>query len=105
MAKIKIETKNRRWLTTYSSLFILLLFATSVSCKTKDEEKKAETVTTNLQDVRENNSTVNEYTNFVSNDKHKMTLDHAYTNEAFLKLTSAISPMAGEVGFDIKGDL
>ena len=105
MAKIKIETKNRGWLKTFLGLSILLLFATSIGCKNKEEENKAETVTTDAVDVHENNSTVTEYITFVRSDKNKMTLDHAYTNETLLKLTSAISAMAGEVDFEIKGDL
>ena len=76
-----------------------------VSCDSDKKEDKADTVTTDAMDIKENNSTVTEYITFVSNDKNKMTLDHAYTNEALLKLTSATSAMAGEVGFDIKGDL
>lgn len=76
-----------------------------VSCKNNEMENEAKVDTADAMGVKENNSTVTDYITFVGNDENKMTLDHAYTNEALLKLTNASSAMAGEVGFDIKGDL
>lgn len=105
MKNIKIETKNRGWLTTVLGLFMLVLFATSMGCKNNEYVDTSGTATTDAMGVHENNSTVAEYITFVSNDNNKMTLDHAYTNEALLKLTSATSAMAGAVGFEVKGDL
>ncbi len=102
---IKTESKKYGWLAPLIGLSILIVSVTSISCKSKEGENKAEIVTTDALDVHENNSTVTEYIAFVSNDKNKMTLDHAYTNDALLKLNAAISAMAGEVDFDIKGDL
>lgn len=99
-----IETKNRSSLKAFLSISIIVLFAISIGCKNKQKDVSA-VETADLISVKENNSSVAEYISFVSNDKNKMTLDHAYTNEALLKLTSAASGMAGEIGFDIKGDL
>ncbi len=105
MTKIEIKTRYRGWDITFLGLFILLVFAVSTGCKDKENEIKAEAPATDATGIRENNSTVNEYVTFVNNNQNKMALDHAYTNEALLKLTSATSVMASEVGFDIKGDL
>ncbi|MGA9651723.1 hypothetical protein [Pedobacter sp.] len=89
-----------------ASVSVAVLLATSIGCSSKEnEEKTEETAMTDAMDVKEDNGTVNEYVTFVNNDKNKMALDHAYTNEALLKLTSAIDAMAGEVDFDIKSDL
>ncbi|TDE18010.1 hypothetical protein [Dyadobacter psychrotolerans] len=106
MGSIKNEIKNCKWVKSVSGIFIVLLLAASVSCNNKEkEEKSEETGMADAGDVKENNSTVEEYVTFVSNDKDKMALDHAYTNEALLKLTSAVDAMAGEVDYDIKADL
>jgi hypothetical protein len=39
--------------------------------------------------------------NFVENNKEKMSLDHAYTNEAS-KLIEATNAIANEVGYDVQ---
>ncbi len=80
-----------------------------------DNVKKTEAVTeadnitnTNepdLIEVKENNGTVAAYVNFVENSKEKMSLDHAYTNEALLKLIEATNAMANEVGYDVQADI
>lgn len=102
MKAIKIE-KNRNLLTTVFLGFGI--FALSfMGCDNNKKADKAETVASDAIDVHENNSTVAEYITFIGSD-NKMTLDHAYTNEALLKLISATRAMAGETGFDIKGDL
>ena len=58
-----------------------------------------------LIDVHENNSTVAAYTTFINSGTNKMSLDHAFTNEALLKLTDATNAMADAVGFSVKADL
>jgi hypothetical protein len=60
---------------------------------------------TDLTSVKENNSTVEAYVNFVETGRNKMSLDHEYTNEAFLKLIEATDAMAGEVGYEVQADL
>ena len=58
-----------------------------------------------LLEVKENNHTVAAYVNFIESSKEKMSLDHAYTNEALLKLIAATNAIADEVGFDVRADL
>ena len=60
---------------------------------------------TDLTSVKENNSTVEAYVNFVETSKNKMGLDHEYTNEALLKLIEATNAMAGEVGYEVQAEL
>jgi hypothetical protein len=43
--------------------------------------------------------------NFVDESNSSMSLDHAYTNEAFSKLIAATEAMATEVGYDVQSDL
>ncbi len=58
-----------------------------------------------LLGVKENNDTVAAYVDFVENSKEKMSLDHAYTNEALLKLIEATNAMANEVGYEVPADI
>lgn len=113
MAEIKIEQKKQIWpwllvgLIIAALLFYFLVF--------RDNDNNIEVVTetksvsdtneNNLLGVKENNSTVAAFVSFVENDTSRMSLDHAYINEALLKLTSAINAMAGEIGYDIRADL
>jgi len=107
MENMNSNTANGKWFKGLSGISMVFLLAVSISCGTKDKEEEStgDTTMTDAMDVKEGNSTVNEYVTFVNNDKNKMALDHAYTNEALLKLTSAIDAMAVEVDFDIKADL
>ncbi len=113
MAEIKIEQKKQVWpwllvgLVVVALLLYFLVF--------RDNGKNTEVVTeadditiTNESDllgVKENNSTVAAYVNFVENSKEKMSLDHAYTNEALLKLIDATNAKANEVGYEVQADL
>ncbi|TDE18125.1 hypothetical protein [Dyadobacter psychrotolerans] len=101
------NTAKGKWFKGLSSISMVFLLAVSISCGTKDkeEEKTGETTMNDATDVKEDNSKVAEYVTFIGNDQNKMALDHAYTNEALLKLTSAVDAMASEVNFDIKADL
>ncbi|WP_286817610.1 hypothetical protein [Desulfobacter sp. UBA2225] len=60
---------------------------------------------TDLINVKENNSTVAAYINFVETSKNKMSLEHEYTNEALSKLVEATNAMAGEVGYEVRADI
>ena len=60
---------------------------------------------TGLINVHENNSTVAAFVTFVNDDANKMSLDHAYTNEALLKLMEATNAMADEIGYNVRADL
>ncbi len=105
MAEIRIEKKKSvlPWILLALGVIALLLYLFVFS--KKEGPAPAEPVATSLIDVREANATVTSYVTFVQADTAKMSLDHAYTNEALLKLSDAISAMAGEAGFDVKADL
>jgi hypothetical protein len=70
-----------------------------------DEDYVTNTNGIDLQEVKENNTTVAAYVNFAENSKQKMSLDHAYTNEALLKLIEATNAMADEVGYEVRADM
>jgi hypothetical protein len=107
MKSINIEKNNRvgSKSTLLIWIFCLVIFSAGCTSKEKDNADGADATATDIIETKEDNGTVNEYVTFVRNDKNKMALDHAYANEALLKLTSATEAMAGEVGFDIKADL
>jgi hypothetical protein len=121
MTEIKIEKKKTVWpwiLLGLAILAVIIYFVVYYDFdeKTNEEYQGTESVATdeteqigsketNLIEVKENNSTVAAYVNFVDADKDKMGLHHAYTNEALLKLTAAINAMADEVGYDVRADI
>ncbi len=81
---------------------------TSELTDTKETDLTSEltdTKETDLINVKENNSTVAAYINFVETGKNKMSLDHEYTNETLSKLIEATNAMAGEVGYEVQADL
>ncbi|MBU1013401.1 MAG: hypothetical protein KKG99_10365 [Bacteroidetes bacterium] len=113
MAEIKIEQKKQAWPWMIVGLVIVALLAYFLVFS--DDGKNTEAVTeadhitntseTDLLGVKENNGTVAAYINFAENSKEKMSLDHAYTNEALLKLIDATNAMANEVGYEVRADL
>lgn len=113
MAEIKIEQKKQVWpwlligLVIAALLVYFLVFRDNV--KNSEGLTEADYITnTNKPDllgVKENNSTVAAYVNFVETSKENMSLDHEYTNEALLKLIEATNAIAGEVGFEVRADL
>lgn len=113
MAEIKIEQKKQVWPWMIVGLVIaaLLVYLLVFSDNSKNTEVVTEadhitnTSETDLLEVKENNDTVAAYVNFVENSKEKMSLDHAYTNEALLKLIEATNAMANEVGYEVRADL
>jgi hypothetical protein len=112
MAEIKIEQKKRIWPWLLFGLIALsLLFyfvAKRDNNKTEDIAEAQYIEKANENDIiaiEENNAIVAAYIDFVENSKDKMSLDHAYTNEALLKLTQATAAMADEAGYDVKADL
>lgn len=106
MTEIKIEKKKPiwPWLLLGAGILALVLYF-FIFKGDNDKEEVAETPATSLMDVRENNSTVAAYVNFINSDTNKMSLDHSFTNEALLKLTDATNAMADEVGYSVKADL
>jgi hypothetical protein len=113
MAEIKIEQKKQVWPWLLVGLVIVALLVYFLVFR--DNGENTEVVTeadyiTNKKEydllgVNENNDTVAAYVNFVEHNKEKMSLDHAYTNEALLKLIEATNAMANEVGYDVQADL
>jgi hypothetical protein len=85
MAEIKIEQKTD--LVVVGSIIVALF----VYFLVRDNGENTEAVTepepitneTDLLGIKENNDIVAAYVNFVENNKEKMSLDHAYTNEAY----------------------
>lgn len=113
MAEIKIEQRKQIWpwllagIVTIALLVYFLAFRNND--KTINTEDEADYITntdeTDLSEIKENNSTVAAYVDFVENSKGKMDLDHAYTNEALLKLIEATNAMANEVDYEVQADL
>jgi hypothetical protein len=113
MAEIKIEQKKQGWQWLLVGLVIAAVLIYFVVFRDKnntsdvvtEENYSSGTNDTNLLGVKENNSIVAAFVSFVENDTARISLDHAYTNEALLKLTAATDAMAGEIGYDIRTDL
>ena len=115
MAEIKIEQKKQVWPWLLAGLVLAGIVIYFLMFRDNDNVNTTEVVTeesyisdtneTNLLDVKENNSTVAAFVSFVENDTNRMSLDHAYTNEALLKLKAATKAMAGEIGYEIQADL
>ncbi len=107
MAEIKIERKKQVWPWILGGLVIatLLVYFLAFYNNGKSTGNINNTNESDLIGLKENNSTVDAYVNFVENSKGEMSLDHAYTNEALLKLIEATNAMAKEVGYEIQADL
>lgn len=113
MAEIKIEQKKTIWpwllvgLVLVALLMYFLVF--------RDNGRNTEALTqadyfANTNEpasvgVKKNNVTVAAYVNFVENRREQTSLDHAYTNEAILKLIDATNAKANEVGYEVRADL
>lgn len=111
MTEIKIEKKKPIlvWIILVIAVIALLIYFLGYY---NDNTEQYDTKTTenineepkDLIGVKENNSIVVTYINFVENDKN-MNLDHDYTHGALLKFTDAVQAMANEVGFDVQADI
>lgn len=112
MAEIKIEQKKQVWPWILAGLVVAALVIYFLM--DNDDDNTTEVATeenyisdeneSNLLDVKENNSTVAAFVSFVENDTNRVSLDNAYTNEAFTKLTAATNAMAEEIGYDGRAD-
>jgi hypothetical protein len=113
MAEIKVEQKKPIWPWLLFGLIIVALFVYFLVFRDNGENTEAvtepEPITitneTDLLGIKENNDIVAAYVNFVENNKEKMSLDHAYTNEALSKLIEATNAIANEVGYDVQADI
>ncbi|MDT3739115.1 MAG: hypothetical protein RO257_06385 [Candidatus Kapabacteria bacterium] len=112
MTEIKIEKKKpiMVWIVLAIAVIALLIYFLGYYNDNKEnyDTKTTENITeqpTDLINVKENNSIVAAYINFVEYDKNNMNLEHDYTHEALLKLTEAVQAMANETGVDVKTDI
>lgn len=115
MAEIKIEQRKQIWpwlllgLAIIALLIYFLGFRNNGKTTDTDTEDDADYITAtdpiDLVDIKENNSIVAAYVDLVENSKDKMELDHAYTNEALLKLIEATNAIANEVDYEVRADL
>ena len=104
MTEIKIAKKKPVW--PWILLLFGLLAAASFLFFRNHKIMPVETVDKKvLIDVHENNTIVAAYVAFINADTNTMSLDHAFTNEALIKLTDAVDAMATEADFDIKVDI
>jgi uncharacterized protein YxeA len=113
MAEIKIEQKKQIWPWILAGLVIAAVLLYFLAFRDNDKNKQVVSETdyitntneSTLPGVKENNVTVAAYVNFVESNKVKLSLDHAYTNEALLKLIEATNVKAREVGYEVQADL
>ncbi len=107
MAEIKIEKKKVVWPWILLALGIIALLIYLFWFRGKHEKETVATqqVATQLIDVNEDNATVAGYVSFIQADTATMNFDHTYAHQALAKLIDATKAMAGEIGFDIKGNL
>jgi len=104
MAEIKIEKKKTFWLWVLLGFAIIAIVIYFTAFNEVKEEIVTVPDTIDLIGVNENNTKVNEYIDFIEADNIKMTLDHAYTHAAILKLVNAINSLADEIGYEFKID-
>ena len=107
MTEIKIEKKTPVW---PKILFVLVLLFIAYAAwffffQNDKVEPLATANETVLIDLHENNNIVAAYVTFINSDTNTMSLDHAFTSEAFTKLTDAVDAMATETGYDLKADI
>lgn len=114
MTEIKIEKKKQGWpwlLVALMIVFILVYLVLKNNFIDKPDSTISEETfneginSKNLLDVKENNRSVEAYVSFIKEDSGKVSVDFAYTKEAFLKLTTASKAMAEEIGYNIQADL
>jgi DNA-binding transcriptional regulator of glucitol operon len=113
MAEIKIEQKKQIWPWVVAGLVITALLIYFLVFRDSDKYTEAVTeadYTTNTSEAvllgeNENNGAVAAYINFVEDSQERMSVDHAYTNEALLKLIEAINAKANEVGYEVRADI
>ncbi|MFO8146893.1 MAG: hypothetical protein R6U03_05835 [Gillisia sp.] len=114
MAEIKIEKKKPVWpwimLAAVVIALLVLLFANPWDDDEDYEEveETTEMVTTektDLQNTREENSTVIAYVEWINTNKGQMGIDHEFTHQAITKLANATQAMANEIDFNIEAEL
>lgn len=107
MTEIKIEKKKPLvpWMLLGVVLVGILAVLAYFMVFNDGKDVMKTTETSSLINVNENNSTVAAFVRFVEVGNNEMTLNHAYTNEALLKLTEATNAMADEIKYDVRADM
>jgi len=104
MTEIKIEKKAAIWPWLLLAIGVLaavwFFFLRNNDVKPVEEANKI-----SLIDVQEGNRIVASYVLFINSDTNTMRLDHTFTIEAIVKLTTAVDAMATEVNYDVKDDI
>ena len=100
-----IQKQQPVLMTIILNIAFAALFISVLACNNKKEKEDETEESSELIDVKENNSTVTEFVRFVESDNNRMELDHAYTNEALNKLVQATNAMANEVDYDVKANM
>lgn len=106
MAEIKIEKKKPVliWVLIALGIVVVLIYFMYPNDLNDETEKVPET-TTALIEVNENNNIVTAFVDFIEIDSNRMSLEHAFTDEALSKLSDATNAMADAAGYVVKGDI
>lgn len=106
MAEIKIEKKKPVLIWVLLALGVAAVLIYLVYAYTlKEVVEEIPETTTALIDVNENIPIVTAFVDFIELDSNRMSLDHAFTNEALSKLTNATDAIADAAGYDVKADI
>ena len=106
MAEIKIEKKKPVliWMLSALGVVAVLLFIIMNYAFLEEVAEEPE-ATTSIIEVNERNAVVIAFVDFIEIDSNRMSLDHAFTNEALFKITDATNAIADDAGYVIKADI
>lgn len=104
MAEIKIEKKKPIliWMLLGFGFVAVFIYFMSLNDFENIEEVSE---TAELINVNKNNPAVSAYVNFIESDNNRMTMNHAFTHEAIIKLTNATIAIADDADYKIKSDM
>ena len=105
MAEIKIEKKKPIWIWMLLGLGLVAAFIYYMSLNDDYADIEEVSETAELINVNKNNPAVSDYINFIESDTNRMTMDHAFTHEAIIKLTNATIALADDADYEIKADM
>lgn len=106
MTQIKITKKKSVliWVLLALGIVAVLIYFMYPYVFNEEVEEVPET-TTALIEVDENLTIVTAFVDFIEIDSNRMSLDHAFANEALLKLSNATIAMADAAGYAVKADI
>ena len=114
MAEIKIEKKRTPiwpWVLIALAIVAFLIYLFSAGDEENDRDEMTEVTTedssyaSSSPEVSGNSAAVLAFLSFIRDDPDKMGLNHEFTNEALLRLTSATNAMAEKVGYNAQEDM